>query len=52
MNILCLFLIVLKEADMLTDELGKWELLTIQEQGETTDTWSWGKVVSLGPKHD
>lgn len=38
MNILCLILIVFKEADMLTDELRKWELLTMQEQGETTDT--------------
>lgn len=52
MNILCLILIVFKETDMLTDELRKWELLTMQEQGETTDTWSLGKVVSLGPKRD
>lgn len=32
---------VFKEADMLTDKLGKWELLTMQEQGETKihDPW-------------
>lgn len=53
MNILCLFLIVVfKEADMLTDELGKWDLLIMQEQGEIIDTLSLGKVVSLDPKHD
>lgn len=34
---------------MLTDELGKEELLTEQGPGETTDGQSLGEAVSSGP---